>query len=131
MHMIRSLPWLVTRAVYLLSQYVFSEVHMNRKLVTPSNKLWARSIQPKFAEISVQNSMDWKNFEKTGPLFEVDHFSRSDRSEFWARSIQPKFQPVRPGKGVYLKRWTRFFATFPVGPNRSIEFWTGLNPLAY
>ena len=129
--MIRSLPWLVTRAVYLLSQQVFSEVHMKRKLVTLSYKLWARSIQPKFAEISVQNSMDWKNFEKTGPLFEVDHFSRSDRSEFWARSIQPKFQPVRPGKGVYLKRWTRFFETFPVGPNRSIEFWTGLNPLAY
>ena len=40
------------------------------------------------------------------------------------RSIQPKFQPVRPGKLVHLKRWTRFFQTFPVGPNRSIEFWT-------
>ena len=25
---------------------------------------------------------------------------------------------------VHLKRWTRFFETFPVGPNRSIEFWT-------
>ena len=24
-----------------------------------------------------------KSFEKTGPPFEVDHFSRSDRSEFW------------------------------------------------
>ena len=35
------------------------------------------------------------------------------------RSIQPKFQPVRPGKLVHLKRWTRFFETFPVGPNRS------------
>ena len=33
-----------------------------------------------------------------------------------ARSIQPKFQPVRPGKVVHLKRWTRFFETFPVGP---------------
>ena len=136
MHVIRSLPWLVTRAVYMLSQQVFSEVHMKRKLVTLSYKLWARSIQPKFAEISVQNSMDrfgptGKVSKKTGPLFEVDHFSRLDRSEFWARSIQPKFQPVRPGKGVYLKRWTRFFATFPLGPNRSIEFWTGLNPLAY
>ena len=38
----------------------------------------------------------------------------------WARSIQPKFQLVRPGKVVHLKRWTRFFETFPVGPNRSI-----------
>ena len=44
-----------------------------------------------------------------------------------ARSIQPKFQPVRPGKVVHLKRWTRFFETFPVGPNRSIEFWTEIS----
>ena len=34
-----------------------------------------------------------------------------------ARSIQPKFQPVQPGKVVHLKRWTRCFETFPVGPN--------------
>ena len=39
------------------------------------------------------------------------------------RSIQPKFWPVRPGKGVHLKRWTGFFETFSIGPNRSIEFW--------
>ena len=45
----------------------------------------------------------------------------------WARSIQPKFQPVRPGKEDHLKRWTRFFETFPVGPNRSIEFWTEIS----
>ena len=44
-----------------------------------------------------------------------------------ARSIQPKFQPVRPGKVVHLKRWNRFFETFPVGPNRSIEFWTEIS----
>ena len=44
-----------------------------------------------------------------------------------ARSIQPKFQPVRPGKVVHLKRWTRFFETFPVGPNRSIEFWAEIS----
>ena len=25
-------------------------------------------------------------------------------------------------KVVHLKRWTRFFETFPVGPNLSIEF---------
>ena len=47
--------------------------------------------------------------------------------KIWARSIQPKFQPVRPGKLVHLKRWTRFFETFPVGPNRSIEFWTEIS----
>ena len=47
--------------------------------------------------------------------------------ERWARSIQPKFQPVRPGKVVHLKRWTRFFETFPVGPYRSIEFCTEIS----
>ena len=41
--------------------------------------------------------------------------------------IQPKFQPVRLGKEDHLKRWTRFFETFPVGPNRSIEFWTEIS----
>ena len=44
-----------------------------------------------------------------------------------ARSIQPKFRPVRPGKEDHLKRWTSFFETFPVGPNRSIEFWTEIS----
>ena len=28
---------------------------------------------------------------------------------------------------VHLKRWTSFFETFPVGPNRSIEFWTEIS----
>ena len=28
---------------------------------------------------------------------------------------------------VHLKRWTSFFKTFPVGPNRSIEFWTEIS----
>ena len=45
----------------------------------------------------------------------------------WARSIQPTFRPVRPGKEDHLKRWTCFFETFPVGPNRSIEFWTEIS----
>ena len=45
----------------------------------------------------------------------------------WARSIQPTFRPVRPGKEDLLKRWTCFFETFPVGPNRSIEFWTEIS----
>ena len=44
-----------------------------------------------------------------------------------ARSIQPKFRPVRPGKEDHLKRWTCFFETFPVGPNRSIECWTEMS----
>ena len=30
-------------------------------------------------------------------------------------------------KEDHLKRWTCFFETFPVGPNRSIEFWTEIS----
>ena len=49
------------------------------------------------------------------------------QDKHWARSIQTKFKPVRPGKEDHLKRWTSFFETFPVGPNRSIEFWTEIS----
>ena len=30
-----------------------------------------------------------KSFEKTGPPFEVDHFSRSDQLEFWLNGSRP------------------------------------------
>ena len=30
-----------------------------------------------------------KSFEKTGPPFEVDHFSQSDQSEFWLNKLHP------------------------------------------
>ena len=30
-----------------------------------------------------------KSFEITGPPFEVDHFFRSDRSEFWMNGSRP------------------------------------------
>ena len=35
--------------------------------------------------------------------------------------------PVQPRKVVHLERWTSFFETFPVGPNRSIQFWTEIS----
>ena len=66
-------------------------------------------------------------------LTESSTLNTSWTHKFWlemtvrARSIQPKFQLVRPGKVVHLKKWTRFFETFPVGPNRSIEFWTEIS----
>jgi len=58
------------------------------------HRSWAQSIQPKFPEISVQNSMDkfgptGKVSKKTGPPFEVDHFSRSDRLEILVEWIAP------------------------------------------
>ena len=39
----------------------------------------------------------------------------------------PFKQNFRPGKVVHLKRWTSFFETFLVGPNRSIEFRTEIS----
>ena len=56
----------------------------------------ARSIQPKFPEISVPKlngsaRSNRKSFEKTGPPFEVVHFSRSDRLEFWLNGSRPWF----------------------------------------
>ena len=42
-----------------------------------------------------------KSFEKTGPPFEVDHFSRSDWSEFWLNGSRPMFYVVsREDKGL-------------------------------
>ena len=47
----------------------------------------ARSIQPKYPEISVSPKpngsvrSNWKSFEKTGPPFEVDHACRLDWSD--------------------------------------------------
>ena len=35
--------------------------------------------------------------------------------------------PVHPRKVVHLERWTSFFETFPVGPNRSFQFWTEIS----
>ena len=41
-----------------------------------------------------------KSFEKTGPPFEVDHFSRSDWLEFWLNGSHP----------IYHAKWTSFLA---------------------
>ena len=42
---------------------------------------------------------NWKSFEKTGPPFEVGHFSQSDRSEFWLNGSRP----VSPYKTLMSK----------------------------
>ena len=67
-------------------------------LVDRLSCLGARSIQPKFPEISVQNSMD--RFGPTGKVskkpFEVDQFSRSDRLEFWLNGSPPLALGLRP-----------------------------------
>ena len=57
--------------------------------------------------------------------------NREDWAWEWVGMVQWNghfsIRPVRPGKEDHLKRWTSFFETFPVGPNRSIEFWTEIS----
>ena len=49
-----------------------------------------------------QGTRDWQN------LFAFERFCRTTPT----------------GKAVNIRRWTSFFETFAVGPNRSTEFWT-------
>ena len=61
--------------------------------------------------------------------------SRSGRRKFSSTGGRaPGRDPVNQNsnrsdreKVVHFKRWTRFFETFPVGPNRSNEFWTEIS----
>ena len=46
-----------------------------------------------------------KSFEKTGPPFEMDHFSRSDRLEFWLNGSRPMTLTGR-GHDTFLCRIT-------------------------
>ena len=48
-----------------------------------SKTQWISSVQP-------------EKFLSTGPLFEVDQFSRSDRSEFWLNGSHPMSQQFYP-----------------------------------
>ena len=43
--------------------------------------------------------------------------------------IEQKFmiRPVQPKKGVHLKWWTFYSESFPVGPNRTIQFRTEIS----
>jgi len=48
-----------------------------------------------------------KSFEKTGPPFEVDHFSRSDRLEFWLNGSRP-MRTAQIGPDLRLgRRWCK------------------------
>ena len=47
-----------------------------------------------------------KSFEKTGPPFEVVHFSRSDRLEFWVNGSRPLSQ------GLFSRRSLLFFVPY-------------------
>ena len=54
-----------------------------------SKTQWIGSVQP-------------EKFRKTGPHFEVDHFSRSDRSEFW---LNAESRPTFPGRTAGSEFW--------------------------
>ena len=49
-----------------------------------------------------------KRFDITGPPFEVDHFSRSDRSEFWMNGLDRAHCDVSLPVGASKpKKWTK------------------------
>ena len=72
------------------------------------------------------NLWQWRSFH-VWRYYKRVIFSLHVRKIPWGAIHSAKFQPVRPRKEVHLKRWTRFFETLPVGPNRSIEFWTEMS----
>ena len=65
------------------------------------------------------------------PLFldQTENIFFGDRATILSKGAihSTKIQTGPTGKRDHLKRWTRFFETFPVGPNRSIEFWTEIS----
>ena len=84
---------------------------------------------------------------KTPPCLKFGKTSNRDvknlpQTKLWARSIQPtslkgkalgrgchstKIQTGPTGKRGPPQKVDQFFETFPVGPNRSIEFWTEIS----
>ena len=45
-----------------------------------------------------------KSFKKTGPPFEVDHFSQSDQLEFWLNGSHPQCSAIYHGSSYSLTR---------------------------
>ena len=74
--------------------------------------LRARSIQPNFPEISVQNSMDRfgptrKVSKKRVHLLRWSSFFRSDRSEFWSNGSPPKVLVFYRKSFSFTENWAR------------------------
>ena len=77
-------------SLWLKPKFSWRSINCFHGFLTCSDREGARSIQPKFPEISVQNSMD--RFGPTGKVSKkVDHFSRSDRLQFWLNGSRPRF----------------------------------------
>ena len=76
-----------------------------------------------------------KSFEKMGPPFEVDHFSRSDRLEVWLNGSRPQCTANKESITLYHK-WllTREAGLFMRGSNlrvltgKILMFWIGSHP---
>ena len=80
----------------------------------------------RYLKCKISIRLTWRDGHRY--VLRTDNFVKTKIS--WmhrVRSIQPKFRPVRPGKVDHLKGWTSLIETFPVGLNRSIEFWTEIS----
>jgi len=49
------------------------------------------------------------------------------RTEIFSNGTVTSDQNGPTEKAVHLERWTFFCGNFPVGQNRSIQFWTGIS----
>jgi len=71
-----------------------------------------------------------KSFEKTGPPFEVDHFSRSNWSEFWLNGSRPIPEDIATDQQI-----VRASRSMPRGGTLGISGWGcaagTLEPLTY
>ena len=56
-----------------------------------------------------------KSFEKTGPPFEVDHFSWSDRFEFWLNGSRPLFCGETTGGVAKCRLFSQAMTAFEDG----------------
>ena len=61
-----------------------------------------------------------KSFEKTGPPFEVDHFSWSDRLEFWLNGSRPLFCGETTGGVAKCRLFSQAMTAFEDGLSVSI-----------
>ena len=70
--------------------------HVDRWLFNTMGAIHSTKISGNFGpKLNGTVQSNRKSFEKMGPPFEVDHFSRSDRLEFWLNGLHPILTPKK------------------------------------
>ena len=98
--------WVVTRHQYGISALISQTLGAIHSIKSSGN------FGPKL-NVSVRSNR--KSFEKTGPPFEVDHFSRSDRLEFWLNGSRPLFCGETTGGVAKCRLFSQAMTAFEDG----------------